>query len=82
MIPRPQYNNAMGLNTYILTIEPRFKHVNQEPLRREFVDPSKAETAFKELCDFHNLEWSEQMDGSFTTVGMSDIEITLEISES
>lgn len=71
----------MELTTYILTIQPRFEHVTTKPLSREFVDSKKAETAFKEYCDYHNLEWSEQMDGSFSSIGMSDVQITLEVQE-
>ena len=69
----------MQTNIYILTIEPRFEHVTTKFSRREFVDPIKAENAFNEQCDHHGLDWTEQMDGSFTTIGMSDVQITMEI---
>jgi hypothetical protein len=67
------------VSIYILTIQPQFEHVTTKFSQREFVDPIKAETAFKEQCDNHNLEWSEQMDGSFSSIGYSDVEITLEV---
>ena len=69
----------MELTTYILTIQPRFEHVTTKFSRREFLDPIKAENAFNEQCDHHGLDWTEQMDGSFTTIGMSDVQITMEI---
>ena len=69
----------MQTNIYILTIEPRFEHVTTKFSRREFVDPIKAENAFVEQCNQHGLEWSEQMDGLFSSIGMSDVQITMEI---
>ena len=69
----------MKLTMYILTIQPRFEHVTTKFSRREFVDPIKAENAFVDQCDQHGLEWSEQMDGSFSSIGMSDVQITMEI---